>query len=104
MNKQEILKKDIAHSIENSRQELLDIGLRGNSLIHFKTTALSITIVDEISRDIFKLLVEDQKKISFIPSNKEAQDEEINFSKPQPELFDEQKLKKNTRTAVFKQN
>ncbi|MEQ3697731.1 MAG: DUF3320 domain-containing protein [Pseudomonadales bacterium] len=58
-----VLKK----SIESTRKELLDIGLRGNTLLHFKHSAKTIPIVDELSAEIFKLLVTDSKSMSFLP-------------------------------------
>ncbi len=48
----------IADSLEKSRQELLDIGLRGNSLLHFKPRVVSVTVVDEISKELYKILVD----------------------------------------------
>ena len=45
----------IAEKLEIYRQELLDIGLRGNTLLHFKPRVHSSVIIDEISIEIFKI-------------------------------------------------
>lgn len=61
------MENKIAEKLEISRQELLDIGLRGNTLLHFKPRVHSLTIIDEISIEIFKILVENQRTMSFLP-------------------------------------
>ena len=57
----------IAKALELSRQELLDIGLRGNTLLHFKPRSESLTIVDDIAKEVFSILVTEQKLMSFLP-------------------------------------
>ena len=79
----------IAYALEKSRQELLDIGLRGNSLLHFKPRVVSLNVVDEKSVELHKILVEGNKKMSFLPIPKKLEqkvDEDINLL---PELFEE---------------
>jgi very-short-patch-repair endonuclease len=86
------MKNKIAEKLETSRQELLDIGLRGNTLLHFKPRAHSLTIFDEVSIEIFKILVENQRTMSFLPLPKVLlkEDEKEEFSTDLfPELLEE---------------
>ena len=47
----------IAKVLETSRQELLDIGLRGNTLLNFRPNNVhSLAIIDEVSIEIYKIL------------------------------------------------
>jgi very-short-patch-repair endonuclease len=58
-----------AFQLEKIREKLLDLGLRGNSLLHFVPRGKKhIDIIDEKSSEIFKLLVQQEKKMSFLPS------------------------------------
>ncbi|MCK5157441.1 MAG: DUF3320 domain-containing protein, partial [Spirochaetales bacterium] len=82
----------IKKSMENSRQELLDIGLRGNTLLHFKFRAKSLEVIDEISQEIFRILVTEQKSMSFIPipeSLANEEDDEDDSSQPLPAILEE---------------
>ncbi|WP_139685829.1 DUF3320 domain-containing protein [Vibrio tasmaniensis] len=55
--------KDI---FDKSRQELLDMGLRGNTLLNVGKGAKTLDIVDEKSEQVFKLLVGESKTMSFL--------------------------------------
>ncbi|MFT5253392.1 MAG: very-short-patch-repair endonuclease [Flavobacteriales bacterium] len=91
------MENKIAYALEKSRQELLDIGLRGNSLLHFKTRVVSLHVVDEKSLEIYKILVEENRKMSFLPLPKKMEtngDEQLVLL---PELFEEH-LDKNRHT------
>ena len=57
--------KDI---FDKSRQELLDMGLRGNTLLNVCKGAKTLDIVDEKSEQVFELLVEGSKTMSFLPA------------------------------------
>ena len=48
--------KDAIDRLEISRKELLDLGLR-NPLINFRQRAKQVRIVDELSTEIYRLLV-----------------------------------------------
>jgi very-short-patch-repair endonuclease/DNA polymerase III delta prime subunit len=87
----------IAKALEVSRQELLDIGLRGNTLLNFNPRAHSLNIVDELSKEIYKILVEKQAPMSFLPLPKDLQKDEVQPSNLFPELFEE-KGKPNRHT------
>lgn len=63
--------------LQKSRTELLDLGLR-NPLINFRTRA-RIDIVDEISKNIYEILVSNSKEMKFLPVP-EAEMEDINNS------------------------
>lgn len=80
----------IAKALELSRQELLDIGLRGNTLLHFKPRSESLTIVDEISKEIFNILITEQKLMSFLPIPKGMENKNIENLDQLPDLFSEE--------------
>ena len=63
----------IANALEVSRQELLDIGLRGNTLLNFNPRVNSLNIIDELSSQVYSILVEKQTTMSFLPLPKEAE-------------------------------
>jgi very-short-patch-repair endonuclease/DNA polymerase III delta prime subunit len=63
-------------SLNLSRRELLDMGLRGNSLLNFVPRAKSLSIVEELSKEIFRILIEDQKSMSFLAIPEEMVTEE----------------------------
>ncbi len=82
------MKEIIAAALEKSRQELLDLGIRGNSLLNFVPRAVSLTVHNASSSEIFKALVENQKKISFLPIPKETKNATAAEGR-NLELFDE---------------
>jgi very-short-patch-repair endonuclease/DNA polymerase III delta prime subunit len=53
---------------DKSRQELLDMGLRGNTLLNVGKGTKILDIVDEKSEQVFEHLVEDTKMMSFLPA------------------------------------
>ncbi|HUH39116.1 MAG TPA: hypothetical protein VL027_14340 [Spongiibacteraceae bacterium] len=46
----------LRQAIELSRNELLDMGLRGNSLLHFRSNAKSIEVIDEIASQVYVMM------------------------------------------------
>jgi hypothetical protein len=54
----------VANRLEASRKELLDLGLR-NPLINHRKRAKQIKVIDELSAEIFRLLVAEGKAMSF---------------------------------------
>jgi len=78
-------------SLETSRLELLDMGLRGNTLLHFRSGAKNLEVVEELSCEVFRVLVAKQKAMSFIPIPEVLQDEddEVDNSQQLPELLEE---------------
>lgn len=83
---------DVTKSLELGRLELLDMGLRGNTLLHFRHGAKTLEVFDELSAQVFDLLVQQKKPMSFLPVPEEIekaeQDEEIE-TPPLPELLEE---------------
>jgi very-short-patch-repair endonuclease/DNA polymerase III delta prime subunit len=57
----------ITQALETARLELLDMGLRGNSLLHFRPGAKTVEVVDERATEILRILVEEKRTLSFIP-------------------------------------
>jgi very-short-patch-repair endonuclease/DNA polymerase III delta prime subunit len=55
---------EISRKLISSRKELLDIGLR-NSMINFRSGAKSLTITDERSEEVFRLLVGKESSMTF---------------------------------------
>ena len=56
----------ITARLESARLELLDLGLR-NSLLNFRTRAKKIDVIDELSTEVFRILVPDSKTMGFLP-------------------------------------
>jgi very-short-patch-repair endonuclease len=85
------MNKIIESNLELARVELLDIGLRGNTLLHFKQGAKTLEVVDEVSREIFRILVEQQKAMTFAPVPDELVDEgdQVDDAQPLPALLEE---------------
>src|SRR5690625_4730532 len=53
--------------LELARRELLDLGLRGNPLLHVPKNKRFLEIVDERSTEIVNILVEEKKVMRFLP-------------------------------------
>lgn len=56
---------NLKNIFEKSRQELLDMGLRGNTLLHVGKGDKILDIVDEKSEQMFELLVRESKMWTF---------------------------------------
>lgn len=57
---------EIFARLEKSRKDLLDLGFR-NSLINYRARAKRLDIVDEFSTEVFRILVNDNRSMSFLP-------------------------------------
>lgn len=69
----------VAKRLDNSRRELLDLSLR-NPLLSFRPNrARGVTIVDELAREIYRVLVEEGRPMSFLAKPKPDTDEEQVF-------------------------
>lgn len=66
--------ESLKRKLEISRLELLDMGLRGNTLLHFRSSTTSLEVVDEHAVEIFRVLVSELKAMTFIPIPKELVD------------------------------
>ncbi|SMY31658.1 ATP-dependent RecD-like DNA helicase [Photobacterium malacitanum] len=61
------MNSNIKDLFDKSRQELLDMGLRGNTLLNVGKGAKVLDIVDEKSDQVFEYLVGELKTMSFLP-------------------------------------
>jgi very-short-patch-repair endonuclease/DNA polymerase III delta prime subunit len=57
----------IEQKLELARMELLDMGLRGNPLLSIPKTLKFLELVEERSTDVFGILVNSRKPMSFLP-------------------------------------
>lgn len=57
----------IEQKLELARLELLDMGLRGNPLLSIPKNMKFLEVVEERSEDVFGILVENRKAMSFLP-------------------------------------
>ncbi len=55
----------INKALEYARLELLDMGIRGNSLLHLRQSAKTLEVVDEKSHQVYDTLVESLKPMTF---------------------------------------
>ena len=63
----------IAAQLNQSRKELLDLTLR-NSLLNFRPSKTrGLKIIDEIPREVFRILVRDRRAMSFRPADTDAE-------------------------------
>lgn len=60
----------IKDQLANIRLQLLDLGLRGNTLLHFAPRSRAVHVIDEKSIKIYDILVNKTKKMSFLPKPK----------------------------------
>ena len=67
--------QSLAEKLEISRSELLDMGLRGNTLLNFRPGAKTLAVIDEKSREVFQILVAERKLMAFIPVPASLEDE-----------------------------
>ena len=83
---------DITQALNQSRLELLDMGLRGNTLLHFKYGARTLEIVDEKAEQVFDHLVEKRKAMRFLPVPDDLlkdDEREVHASTALPAIFEE---------------
>ena len=64
---------DIHEKLEAARKDLLDLGLR-NSLINYAGRAKRVDVVDELSRETYRLLVTEGKTFAPIPDKLTQED------------------------------
>ena len=72
----------VAAQLDRSRRDLLDLTLR-NPLLNFRPSkARGLTITDEISREIFRIIVRDDRLMYFLPTASSAGDESLEAGMP----------------------
>jgi len=74
------MQKDIQVQFQQSSKELLDMGLRGNTLLSFNKSAKTLDIVDEKSTQVFDLLVESKRAMNFLAIPSDLDDEDADDS------------------------
>ncbi|CAM3716522.1 DUF3320 domain-containing protein [Pseudoalteromonas maricaloris] len=57
----------VEQQLERARLELLDMGLRANPQLNYRSGSKSLDIVDEKSANIFEILVEKEISLGFLP-------------------------------------
>jgi DNA polymerase III delta prime subunit len=57
----------VEQQLERARLELLDMGLRSNPQLNYRSGSKSLDIIDEQSAKIFEMLVEQENTLSFLP-------------------------------------
>jgi hypothetical protein len=76
--------ESIEPRLEIARRELLDLGLR-NSLLNYRPLrSRGVTVVDESPIELFRLLVTQERKLSFLPAPEPSPQNALAL--PQPEL------------------
>ena len=63
----------VEQQLERARLELLDMGLRANPQLNYRSGSKSLDIIDEQSAKIFEMLVEQETTLSFLPLPEEYQ-------------------------------
>ena len=61
------MSESLQNALELARLELLDMGLRGNTLLNLRHTASTVPVVGEQSSEIYRLLVLEQRALHFKP-------------------------------------
>ncbi|WP_420554281.1 DUF3320 domain-containing protein [Neptuniibacter marinus] len=81
----------VKKSLEYARLELLDMGLRGNTLLHFRQNAKTLEVVDEVSAEVYRIFVEQNKAMTFsaVPDSLVDEDDQVDNSQPLPALLEE---------------
>ena len=63
--------------LERERRALLDVGLRSNPLINYRPLRTSgLTIVDELPSEVFRILVTEERRMSFLSNPAAVSDQE----------------------------
>jgi hypothetical protein len=58
---------DLLNKLEMARHELLDMGLRGNVLLHISKNERHLNVVEERSENIYRISVDAKVSMSFPP-------------------------------------
>ncbi|WP_159078878.1 DUF3320 domain-containing protein [Orrella marina] len=68
------MSETLQRTLELTRLELLDMGLRGNTLLNLRHTAATVPVVRESSAEVFRLLVLEQRALRLIPEGEQPKD------------------------------
>ncbi len=72
----------IQKKIDLARLELLDMGLRANPLLSYRSNAKSLDIFDEVADQVFNMLVEQNKAMRFLPVPKAYDEQKEDADQP----------------------
>ena len=91
--------EEIQKKLDEARNELLDLGLR-NPLINYRLLkARGVEIVDESPPDVYQILVQDGKFMSFLPKRESEEDNSLLFEDDEvendPARYTDTKLQTN---------
>ena len=86
-------KKDLADSLNSTSMDLLDLSARNRLINTSRSSARSsrLDVVDELSSEVFRILVAEGKKMTFLPNPKasdsddSSEDEQQQQTLPQPD-------------------
>lgn len=82
----------IQKRLEHWKEKLIDLSLR-NRLLNFRPTkATTIRIIEEIPSEIYKILKEEDKKMSFLPIKSSEKDEDEEDIKKKEEEIEQKKV------------
>ena len=81
------MSNEVIKKLEASRKELLDLGLR-NPLISHSSRAKQVKLIDELSTEIYRMLVLEVKELSFDALPEKDVNDQINTDTGEDILFD----------------
>lgn len=67
----------IGEKLEQARRELLDLGLRNTLLNYQELKSKGVRMVDELPEEVFRILVEEGRSMSFLPALRDAREEPV---------------------------
>src|SRR5687767_13870235 len=77
-------KTTIRAKLDASRKDLLDLGMR-NSLLNFRLSkARGAEIIDELSSEVYRVLVQGGKSLTFLPAPEEVTGQGVTSDAPAP--------------------
>ncbi len=89
--------------LETARRELLDLGLRNPLLNYRPLKAKGVEIIDEKASEVFRILVRNEKSMTFVPGTSSLGSEADEFQLGQPENGDEASTSRPHRPEVADQ-
>ena len=82
----------VSELLENSRRELVGVGLRGNTLLNWRPGVRNMEVIDEIAHHVYSILVTKSKSMSFRPVPQDIlnkAEEEGDSTPPLPVILEE---------------
>ena len=75
----------LTEKLNIARKELLDMGLRANPLLNYRTGAKSLAVVEEDTEQVFDILVNQKKSMRFLPLPdvyQQQENQKVEYAKP----------------------